>query len=191
MNDAAESTTSEPAHVTRAAKIEIVATAVALLFKNGQTTERLVIAAERLGHALGVPLRLHPHWGELALQIEGTPFSEMVPANGRRTIVGRTATALQHVVGPGLSLTGNVTTRSWCACSEARPLGTHDMRDTLTYEQPGPVSDEATDPDASNPRSDAHEPADEPSVVELSALLLIVMGGIVLVFIGAIIAIFL
>lgn len=66
--------------MTRAAALDTVATAAALLFRNGQTTERVVLAAERLGRALGVPLKLHPHWGELALQIEGTPFSEMIPA---------------------------------------------------------------------------------------------------------------
>ena len=62
------------------AALELVALAAALLFKNGQTTERIVHAVERLGHALGLPLTVHPHWGELALQVEGTPFSEMVPA---------------------------------------------------------------------------------------------------------------
>jgi len=80
VNDAGSSPTAEPVHLTRVAKIELVATAAALLFNNGQTTERVVLSAERLGHALGTPLRLHPHWGELALQIGGTPFSEMIPA---------------------------------------------------------------------------------------------------------------
>ncbi|HVM85428.1 MAG TPA: threonine/serine exporter family protein [Candidatus Binatia bacterium] len=73
------SSVSQPEHLARAAAIEIVAVAAATLFKNGQTTERVVIAAERLGRALGVPLTLHPHWGELALQVVGTPFSEMIP----------------------------------------------------------------------------------------------------------------
>jgi uncharacterized membrane protein YjjP (DUF1212 family) len=72
--------TSRSAHLTRTAALETVAEAAALLFKNGQTTERVVVTAERLGHALGMRLKLHPHWGELALQVEGAPFSEMVPA---------------------------------------------------------------------------------------------------------------
>ncbi|HTZ20786.1 MAG TPA: threonine/serine exporter family protein, partial [Opitutaceae bacterium] len=79
MTDTVSSTESRPAHLTRTAALETVAATAALLFNNGQTTERVVVAAERLGHALGVPLTLHPHWGELALQVKGAPFSEMVP----------------------------------------------------------------------------------------------------------------
>ena len=66
--------------LTRAAALDTVATAAALLFKNGQTTERVAVTAERLGRVFGLALKLHPHWGELALQVEGTPFSEMIPA---------------------------------------------------------------------------------------------------------------
>ncbi len=80
MTDIVEPIASQPAHPTRAAALETVAAAAALLFKNGQTTERVVVAAERLGHALGLPLALHTHWGELALYVEGTPFSKMVAA---------------------------------------------------------------------------------------------------------------
>ena len=79
MTGTIDTTTSRYEHPTRVAALETVATAVTLLFNNGQTTERVVIAGERLGRALGVPLTVHPHWGELALQVEGTPFSEMVP----------------------------------------------------------------------------------------------------------------
>ena len=39
----------------------------------------MVVAAERLGRALGLPVTLHPHWGELVVQIDGTTFSEFVP----------------------------------------------------------------------------------------------------------------
>ena len=80
MTDAVESTTPEPAHLTRAAVLETIGRAVALLFNNGQTTERTVVAAERLGRALGVPVKLHPRWGELAVHVDGTPFTEIVPA---------------------------------------------------------------------------------------------------------------
>ena len=80
MTDAVESITPEPAHLTRAAALETVALAAALLFDNGQTTERTVAAAERLGRAVGVPVKLHPRWGELAVHVDGTPFTEIVPA---------------------------------------------------------------------------------------------------------------
>jgi len=79
MNNAAPPPIADAVSLMRTAKIELVATAAAL-FNNGQTTERVVLSVERFGQALGTPLRLHPHWGELALQIGGTPFSEMIPA---------------------------------------------------------------------------------------------------------------
>jgi uncharacterized membrane protein YjjP (DUF1212 family) len=80
MSDIVQPITYGPTHTARAAALETVAAAAALLLKNGQTTERVVLAAERLGCVLGVRLKLHPHWGEFALQVEGTPFSEMIPA---------------------------------------------------------------------------------------------------------------
>jgi uncharacterized membrane protein YjjP (DUF1212 family) len=41
-----------------------------LLFQNGQTTERVVAASERLAEALGFRATLFPRWGELVLRIE-------------------------------------------------------------------------------------------------------------------------
>jgi uncharacterized membrane protein YjjP (DUF1212 family) len=78
MTEVIDQHVSQPAHPTRVAALEIVAAAAALLYKNGQTTERTVVAAERLGRALGVGLTLHPHWGEVVLQVEGAPVSELV-----------------------------------------------------------------------------------------------------------------
>jgi uncharacterized membrane protein YjjP (DUF1212 family) len=66
----------ESAQLTRTSAIETVARASALLFENGQTTERILVTARRLGCALGVPVALHPHWGELVVQVEGTLLSE-------------------------------------------------------------------------------------------------------------------
>jgi len=73
-------TASSPASLTREAALDTVASAAALLFEHGQTTERTVVAAERLGHALGVPVRVLPRWGELTVEIEHTPVSEIIPA---------------------------------------------------------------------------------------------------------------
>ncbi len=97
MTGSADTATSSPAHLTRTACLDTVATAAVLLFNNGQTTERVVLAAERLGHALGMPLTLHPHWGELALQVEGTPFSEMVPAKPLGVDMGKVLAAMKVV----------------------------------------------------------------------------------------------
>jgi hypothetical protein len=64
---------------TREAALSIVALAATLLFAHGVTTERTVVTAERLGRALGVPVRVLPDWGELIVEIEGTSLSQIVP----------------------------------------------------------------------------------------------------------------
>lgn len=71
---------SQPVRLTRKEALETIALAAKLLFKNGQTSERVVLTVERLGHALGLPLTLHLYWGELVLQVDGTRFPEMVAA---------------------------------------------------------------------------------------------------------------
>ena len=52
--------TPSPEPLTREAALKTTALAATLLFAHGQTTERTVIAAERLGRALGVPVRVLP-----------------------------------------------------------------------------------------------------------------------------------
>jgi uncharacterized membrane protein YjjP (DUF1212 family) len=49
--------------------LDLIATAAALLFANGQTTERVVRAVEQLGHALGRPAAAFLGWGELVLRV--------------------------------------------------------------------------------------------------------------------------
>src|SRR5882672_7945067 len=56
---------------TREAALKTTALAATLLFAHGQTTERTVAAAERLGRALGVTVRVLPYWGELTVELEG------------------------------------------------------------------------------------------------------------------------
>ena len=46
---------------------------------HGQTTERTIVAAERLGRALGVPVTALPYWGQLTVEIDGTTLSQIVP----------------------------------------------------------------------------------------------------------------
>src|SRR3954471_24656231 len=64
---------------TREAALDAIATAAALLFAHGQTTERTIVAAGRLGRALGVPVKALPYWGQLTVGIDGTTLSEVVP----------------------------------------------------------------------------------------------------------------
>src|SRR5712691_4833434 len=69
-----------PEPPTCEAALKTTALAATLLFAHGQTTERTITAAERLGRALGVTVRVLPYWGELTVELEGTPVSQIVPA---------------------------------------------------------------------------------------------------------------
>jgi len=64
----------------REAALKTSALAATLLFVHGQTTERTVIAAERLGRALGATVRVLPYWGALTVELDGAPVSQIVPA---------------------------------------------------------------------------------------------------------------
>jgi uncharacterized membrane protein YjjP (DUF1212 family) len=57
----------------------VVALAARLLFAHGQTTERTVVSAERLGRALGVRARVLPDWDKLTIELDGTSLSQIVP----------------------------------------------------------------------------------------------------------------
>ena len=51
--------------------LKTTALAATLLFAHGETTERTVSAAERLGRALGVTVRVLPYWGEIIVELDG------------------------------------------------------------------------------------------------------------------------
>ena len=72
--------TSFPEPLTCEAALKTTAQAATLLFAHGQTTERTVTAAERLGRALGVTVKVLPYWGELTVELDGAPISQIVPA---------------------------------------------------------------------------------------------------------------
>ncbi len=80
MTDATRLPSSDASSQAPEAALGVVALAAKLLFDSGQTTERMVVAAERFGHALGLPIRVLPNWGELTVEIDGTPISEVIPA---------------------------------------------------------------------------------------------------------------
>ncbi|MGY4480196.1 threonine/serine ThrE exporter family protein [Bradyrhizobium sp. USDA 3364] len=75
--------------LTYEAALKTTALAATLLFAHGQTTERTVAAAERLGHALGVPVKVLPYWGEITVQLDGAPISQIVPAKPLGVDMGR------------------------------------------------------------------------------------------------------
>ena len=71
------------------AALKTTALAATLLFVHGQTTERTVIATERLGRALGVAVKVLPYWGELTVEVDGTSVSQIVPAKPLGIDMGR------------------------------------------------------------------------------------------------------
>ena len=75
--------------LTYEAALKTTALAATLLFAHGQTTERTVTAAERLGRALGVTVRVLPYWGEIIVELDGAPISQIVPAKPLGVDMGR------------------------------------------------------------------------------------------------------
>lgn len=61
---------------THEARQLVLATA-RVLFCNGQSTNQVVVGAERMGHALGLQVEIRPRWGELYLD---------VTTNGERSV---------------------------------------------------------------------------------------------------------
>src|SRR6185295_6128694 len=53
------------------------------------TTERTVIAAERLGRVLGVSVTALPYWGQLTVEIDGTTLSRIVPVKPLGVDIGK------------------------------------------------------------------------------------------------------
>jgi uncharacterized membrane protein YjjP (DUF1212 family) len=78
-----------PRALTCEAALKMTGLAATLLFAHGQTTERTVAAAERLGRALGVTVRVLPYWGELTVELDGALVSQIVPAKPLGIDMGR------------------------------------------------------------------------------------------------------
>jgi uncharacterized membrane protein YjjP (DUF1212 family) len=68
-----------------------------LVFINGQATEQTVAAAERMGRALGLRVRLIPRWGELELQSDGENggLVAQLPADPTGVDMDRVASAVR------------------------------------------------------------------------------------------------
>src|ERR1700754_287367 len=89
MTDPSQPMAPSSAHPTRSRAIETIALAAARLLDDGQTSERTIVATERLGRALGLSIRVLPRWDELAVHVEGTPFAYIVPAAPLAVHMGR------------------------------------------------------------------------------------------------------
>jgi uncharacterized membrane protein YjjP (DUF1212 family) len=57
--------------VTTGDDLDLLSAGAKLLFENGQTTEKVVIAVEQIGTVLGYHSLLFPYWGELSIRING------------------------------------------------------------------------------------------------------------------------
>ena len=98
---------AQTVHLPRSKAIETIALAAARLLDDGQTTERTVIATEQLGHAFGLSVRILPHWDEIAVHADGTPFAEIAPAAPLGVHMGRvhaTMTIIDQVCGGTLPI---------------------------------------------------------------------------------------
>src|SRR5260370_13707236 len=78
-----------PEPLASEAALKTTALAATLLFAHGQTTERTVTAAERLGRALGVTVKVLPYWGELTVHLDDAPIPHIVPAKPLSVDMGR------------------------------------------------------------------------------------------------------
>jgi uncharacterized membrane protein YjjP (DUF1212 family) len=87
LTDLGEALHLEP--LSSEAALKTTALAATLLFVHGQTTERTVIATERLGRALGVAVKVLPYWGELTVEVDGTSVSQIVPVKPLGVDMGR------------------------------------------------------------------------------------------------------
>ena len=56
--------------MTREERSNLILACARVLFANGESTQRTLYAAERLGNRLGLRATLFPHWGELEVQTE-------------------------------------------------------------------------------------------------------------------------
>jgi uncharacterized membrane protein YjjP (DUF1212 family) len=64
------STAQPVGSVALARDLDLILISARLLFANGQTTERTVVAVEQLAEALGLRVTVFPRWGELILCID-------------------------------------------------------------------------------------------------------------------------
>jgi uncharacterized membrane protein YjjP (DUF1212 family) len=72
-----------------------------VLFVNGQSTDQTLAAAERLGHTLGLRIKILPRWGELQLEAQdsanGTRLTSAVEADPTAVAMGRVASTMRAI----------------------------------------------------------------------------------------------
>ncbi len=80
-------------------RADLVLTVARVLFGNGQSTDQTLTAAERLGHTLGLRIKMMPRWGELLLQAEdgGTRVISAVAVDPTVVAMSRVASTMQVI----------------------------------------------------------------------------------------------
>jgi uncharacterized membrane protein YjjP (DUF1212 family) len=68
-----------------------------VLFVNGQATEQTVVAAKRLGRAIGLNAEVMPRWGELQLDDEGANLVSQVAADPTGVDMDRVAATMKAI----------------------------------------------------------------------------------------------
>jgi uncharacterized membrane protein YjjP (DUF1212 family) len=78
---------------------DLVLAVARVLFVNGQSTDQTLAAAERLGHTLGLRIKIMPWWGELQLQVHDgdTTLISIVAANPTGVAMNRVSSAMRVV----------------------------------------------------------------------------------------------
>jgi len=88
-----------------AERSDLVLTCARVLHANGQSTDEMMAAAERLGRGLDVRVRIIPRWGELQLQAEekSARLVSVAPVDPTGVDMARVASAMRAIdeVGAG------------------------------------------------------------------------------------------
>lgn len=58
-------------------RADLVLSIARVLYVNGQSTDQTLVAAQSVGHSLGLDVRLMPRWGELQLEFQGAYNQEI------------------------------------------------------------------------------------------------------------------
>ena len=86
---------------TREARSDLVLSFARVLYANGESTQKTLSSAERLGSCLGFRATILPRWGELELQAEDNDgrFISVIEANPSGVDMERVVSALRAVEG--------------------------------------------------------------------------------------------
>src|SRR4029077_3394397 len=87
------------AHITREERSNLVLSFARVLYINGESTQKTLSTAERLGNCLGFRATILPRWGELELLAEDTDgkFISVIEANPSGVDMERVVSALKTV----------------------------------------------------------------------------------------------